>query len=101
MSEIFDPLMDEYIMYKKIGHPVQHDAQPDKKQVVVTLKRSEIHQCYGGYGENDKEIIVLLHNAFIAMVVVVPVQHPQKPVHHVFVDKPRCPFHGYKGDQCD
>src|SRR5690606_18462682 len=101
VCENFKPLMNKNIMYKKIRHSVQHYAQSDKEQIIEVVQRTEVHQGNGWQGKNHKEIVVLFKSALIAMVVVVPVQNPQKAVHHVFMDNPGCSFHQYKCQQCD
>lgn len=92
----FNTLVNEDIVHQKIGNAVEGNAEADVKQIIEFPNRTKVHQRDRRQGEDDKKVIVFFHGTFVAVVVVIPVQYPEKSMHHVFVDEPGSSFHGDK-----
>lgn len=93
ISQKPNALVNKNIVHKKVSHSIYGDPKSDIKQVVIIINGTDVHQYDRRNGKDQKEVIVSLQWPFIAVVVVVAVQHPQKSVHHVFVDHPGGAFH--------
>lgn len=88
--------MNKNIVDKEIRHTVEHNAQTDEKKIIKIPEGTKIHEGNRGQSKNDEEIIIFLQNALVAVVMVIPVQYPEKAVHHVLVYNPGGAFHGNK-----
>ncbi len=71
-----DALVNKYIVHKKIGHAIQGNANADIEQIIEIIFSAEIHQCDGGRGKNEEKPVVFFKRPFIAVVVMVAVEHP-------------------------
>ena len=89
--------MYDNIMHKKICKTIQSYACPDAYNPPCLLHTAQHYAEPAWYSENDKECIILFKEApcFFVMVFV---QVPKKPMHHVFVSKPGYSFHYKKSN---
>ena len=101
VCKYFQPLVDKNIVHKKICHTVQHNTQSDKEHIVEILQRAKVHQGNGGQGKNHEKPIVFFQFAFVAVIVMISVQKPQKAMHHILVNNPSSSFHSDEYGYCD
>jgi hypothetical protein len=94
----FKPLVNNYIVYQKIGCPVHGYTKTNSGCPIRMALQTQHNTQPTGNGEDEKERIVLLKKtgAFLVMVLV---EVPQKPVHYKAVGKPGYPFHTTEGKQ--
>jgi hypothetical protein len=98
IAEYFYSLMDKNVMDKKVGHPIQGNAQCNIEPMVKALDRPVIHKDNGREGEYDKKIVIFFHRAVIAVVMMVFMEGPKESMHNIFMDHPRQAFHYEKSD---
>jgi hypothetical protein len=96
--EPFEPLVDDDIMHNKISQAISHDAETDRLQIPSVSISTEKDEQHTGNSKYDKEEIVLLKESRFYLVVV-PVQVPEKAVHHIAMRKPGNAFHDNEGSK--
>lgn len=88
-----EPLMNENVVYKKVGHPVNGNSQANPEKVIIAGLHPKEKSCDTGNGENEKEKIVVLKETLRLLVVMIFVQRPQQTVHDIFMSEPGHAFH--------
>jgi hypothetical protein len=96
--EPFEPLVNDDIVHNKISQAVCHDAEANSLQIPAVSISTEKDEQHTGNSEYDKEEIVLLKESRFNLVMV-PVQVPEKAVHHISMRKPGNAFHDNEGSQ--
>lgn len=87
--------MDEHVVHQEIGETIHRNANSNKESEIVTVHHSKHDAQPTGNGENQKESIILLKNVVVRLMVIF-VQNPQKPMHHILVRRPGHEFHEEK-----
>ena len=93
-----EALMDDHIMYHKIGKPIRHDPETDGLHPPDAVLASEHDQQHAGYGKYDKKRIVLFEKTRFHLVMI-PVQIPEESMHHPLVCGPGDALHEEEGQQ--
>jgi len=82
VPEQFKPLVYENIMDHKICKAINGDAEADVQQCVQRTVYAQRQANDAGYGEDQKEIIVLFEKRCGVLFMVVFMQPPQQAMHH-------------------
>jgi hypothetical protein len=90
-----ETLMNDYIMHQEIGEAIGHDAKANRLHPPDMVVGAEKYQQHAGDSEDHKKGIIFLKKTRFHLMVVA-MQIPQKPMHHVSVGKPGYTFHYYK-----
>ena len=94
----FYPLVDDYIVHEEIRNAISHDAEADGLHHPALVKSAEINEQHTWYGEDHEEGIVLFKESRLWLMMV-PVQIPKKPMHHILMGEPGHAFHHQEGCQ--
>jgi hypothetical protein len=89
--------VNDDIMNKKIGQPIQCNANANKKTKII-MNGPGNKTISTRDSKNEEKGIVLFKKAFVTLMVI-PVKVPKKPVHNEFVGKPRNKLHGTKSEE--
>jgi hypothetical protein len=92
----FESLVNDDIVYQKIGEAVQGYAKANGRHPIDALLQTQHDAKPTGNGKNEEEGVVFFEGMALRIVVVF-VQVPQKTVHHVFV---RSPGNGFHENEC-
>ena len=68
--EPFETLMNDDIMYHKVGKPVPHDPKPDRLQPPDMIIRTKVYKQETGNGKNESKQVILFKNARSHLVMV-------------------------------
>jgi len=94
----FKPLVNDHIMYQKIGKPVSHDTKANGLHPPDFIIGAKENQENAWNGEYDKKRIILFKKSGFNLVMI-PVQIPEEPMHYIFVREPGNTFHNAEGSQ--
>ena len=96
-AEPFEPLVYDYIMYKKISGTIGHNAKSNRLQPVNLLQWTKQEYKKTWNCENDEESVVLFKKprSFFMMVLV---KVPQEAMHYVAMGEPGDTFHNKEGE---
>jgi hypothetical protein len=83
----FEPLVYDDLMYQKISKPIHGYTKTYTNRPVIALHAAEHNAKPAGYGKNQKESIIFFEKSFFFLVMVF-MQIPQKPMHHIPMGKP-------------
>lgn len=98
IAEHFEALVDKNIVYQEVGSTVNQDAQPDRETVPEFSIVTEVKEPHTYNGIEYKKGIIPFEPGVVVFPVVILMQGPQKPVHHILVRGPGHEFHDAEGE---
>ena len=98
VSEHFEALMNENIMYQEIRYSIKCDAQSNPEAHTQSAFIAIINANYARYCKYEKEKVVLLKKVPVMPAVMIMVKRPQKTVHNILMRCPRNTLHTNKGN---
>lgn len=101
VSKKFEPLMNKYIMNKKVGKAIDCDTYTDKEPMIESAFNSN-NKCENTRkGKNQKEEVVAFKKVIWINLMMVFVEYPEYSMHDVLMRKPSNKFHGKKSENND
>jgi hypothetical protein len=89
-----EALMNEDIMYQKIGYTIKQDSQSDKKAPIKCCDGSKYNEKATWHCENEEECVISFKKGTGGSVVIfVKIPHPT--MHHKLVRAPGNSLHCY------
>lgn len=93
IPENFKPLVDKYVVNKKVGKAIGENSQTQGKsspKIVIppAQKTANAHKRI-----KNKKKVIAFPPATMIFLVMVPMKTPQQAMHNIFMRKPRHKFH--------